>query len=196
MDWFGSTINEGIERSTSTIKEDLSNLLKCTVEVSFFDHLAVSEKSDFSDFKILESSIEISNLNCQNYTETTELLDFSGKNGEIKWGSHLLRSNCKITNQPDWGSVFIQMKGDKLPTGESFLKYIVSLRNENHFHEEICEMIFQRMHKIYSPEKLMVCCLYTRRGGIDINPVRSTDKYDIPANLNNCKQKDCTQFRQ
>jgi 7-cyano-7-deazaguanine reductase len=52
------------------------------------------------------------------------------------------------------------------------LQYLVSLRNENHFHEEICEMIFKRIYDLINPSTLIVACLYTRRGGLDINPIR------------------------
>jgi 7-cyano-7-deazaguanine reductase len=66
------------------------------------------------------------------------------------------------------------MEGETLPTYESVLQYIVSMRKENHFHEEICECIYKRLLDKFDPTHLMVGCLYTRRGGIDINPVRAT----------------------
>ena len=81
-------------------------------------------------------------------------------------------SNCRVTNQPDWGDVYIAINGKKQITKESLLQYIVSMRKENHFHEEICECIYKRLSDILEPKDLMVACLYTRRGGIDINPVR------------------------
>ena len=94
--------------------------------------------------------------------------------------SNLLRSNCRVTNQPDWGDVFIYINGEELPTPESLAKYIVSHRTVSHFHEEICEMIFAHLTKRFKPEQLMVSCLYTRRGGIDINPIRATHTMLIP----------------
>ena len=84
----------------------------------------------------------------------------------------MLRSNCRVTNQPDWGDVYICIDGDKTITPESLAKYIVSHRQVSHFHEEICEMIFAHLTEAFKPEQLMVACLYTRRGGIDINPTR------------------------
>ena len=66
------------------------------------------------------------------------------------------------------------MKGEKLPTADSLAKYIVSHRTVSHFHEEICEMIFAHLTERFKPEQLMVSCLYTRRGGLDINPIRAT----------------------
>ena len=72
------------------------------------------------------------------------------------------------------------MKGIKLPTPESLAKYIVSHRQVSHFHEEICEMLFTTLQKECELEDLMVTCLYTRRGGIDINPIRTTNLDWIP----------------
>ena len=92
----------------------------------------------------------------------------------------LLRSNCRVTNQPDWGDVFIKMKGKKLPSADSLAKYIVSHRTVSHFHEEICEMVYKHLTDAYQPEQLMVACLYTRRGGLDINPIRASHSMLIP----------------
>lgn len=195
MDGFGETREEGISTVVSIIGKDLSELLKCDVLANYFDHNSQPSKSDFNDFSILEEVVDFNNINCSVYSENPELLKISTVPGEINWGTHLLRSNCKITHQPDWGSLFIEMKGDKLPTPESFLQYIVSLRNENHFHEEICEMVFKRIADRFQPESLMVCCLYTRRGGIDICPVRVSSAL-MPPNLTNVKLLDKPVFRQ
>jgi len=86
--------------------------------------------------------------------------------------SHLLKSNCLITNQPDWASVFIQYKGAKI-RHEALLKYLVSFRTHNEFHEQCVERIFCDILKYCQPEELTVYARYTRRGGLDINPWRS-----------------------
>jgi 7-cyano-7-deazaguanine reductase len=115
------------------------------------------------------------------YNESPELLELVEiENVEVvtstaRYHSSLLKSNCRVTSQPDWGDVYIMIKGHQQVTPESLLKYIVSFRDECHFHEEICETIYKRLHDILSPEQLCVTCLYARRGGIDINPVRATD---------------------
>lgn len=196
MDRFGETRAEGISSVTQIIGKDLSELLKCKVQVAYFDQNAQPSNSDFNDFSILEETADFDNISCTIYTETPDLLQKSQTSGEIKWATHLLRSNCKITHQPDWGSLFIEMNGKQLPTPESFLKYIVSLRNENHFHEEICEMVFKRLIDIFAPEKLMVACMYTRRGGIDINPVRVLPGTELPATLVNPTLRTNLSFRQ
>jgi len=195
MDRFGETRALGISSVVEIIRKDISELLECDVLVSCFDHNAQQADSDFNTFSILEETIDFDNLICTQFTENPELLESSNHSEKIKWGTHLLRSNCKITHQPDWGSLFFEMKGEKLPTSESFLKYIVSLRNENHFHEEICEMVFKRLTDKFQPEELTVTCLYTRRGGIDICPVRTSAK-KLPENLTNIKVLDKPSFRQ
>ncbi|MCF0174776.1 MAG: hypothetical protein HUJ95_05495 [Bacteroidales bacterium] len=101
----------------------------------------------------------------------------------IKFKSDLLRSNCRVTHQPDWGTVYVSMvcrDGCPVPTYESLLRYIVSHRSVFHFHEEICEMIYKHLLDICEPQELMVACCYTRRGGIDINPVRVSSRDLIP----------------
>jgi len=104
--------------------------------------------------------------------------------GIVRFKSSLLKSNCKITSQPDWGDVFIQMTPDtKYIEPESLLQYIVSFRNECHFHEEICETIYKRLLDIYIPKELFVMCAYTRRGGWDIVPIRASHDYLLPSEL-------------
>ncbi len=87
--------------------------------------------------------------------------------------SHLLKSNCLITSQPDWGSVFIQYTGPAL-NKERLLKYIISFRGHNEFHEHCVERIFSDLYKLLEPSELTVYARYTRRGGLDINPLRTT----------------------
>ncbi|MTH45328.1 NADPH-dependent 7-cyano-7-deazaguanine reductase QueF [Intestinirhabdus alba] len=86
--------------------------------------------------------------------------------------SHLLKSNCLITHQPDWGSVQIQYRGRRIDR-EKLLRYLVSFRNHNEFHEQCVERIFNDILRFCQPEKLSVYARYTRRGGLDINPWRS-----------------------
>lgn len=195
MDRYGRTPAEGIALVLNTIETDLSALLQCSVWVSYFNHSQPQKADDFTSFEILEDRSEMQEIAFEHYTETPSLLSLSEHSGEIAWGTHTLRSNCKITHQPDWGSLYIRMKGKHVPNASDFLKYVVSLRNENHFHEEICEMVFKRITDIYKPEKLQVACLYTRRGGIDICPVR-THGYALPPHLTDVKNFDTAAFRQ
>jgi 7-cyano-7-deazaguanine reductase len=89
--------------------------------------------------------------------------------------SNLLRSNCEITNQPDWASILIQYTGYNVIDRESLLRYIVSYRKHQEFHEPTCERIYQDLFHVLQPKNLTVVCQYTRRGGIDINPIRTND---------------------
>jgi len=84
----------------------------------------------------------------------------------------LFRSNCPITNQPDWATLYIRYKSKHTLTDESLLRYIISYRNHSDYHESCCEKIFHELYSLLLPEILIVSCFFTRRGGIDINPTR------------------------
>ena len=90
--------------------------------------------------------------------------------------SHLLKSNCLITHQPDWGSVQIQYRGPRI-NREKLLRYLVSFRHHNEFHEQCVERIFCDIQRFCQPETLSVYARYTRRGGLDINPWRSNTDF-------------------
>ena len=139
------------------------------------------------DFIALETYCDVEKMEFNNYNESSDILEvIPSDNRPVHWRSYSLRSNCRVTNQPDWGDVFIHIKGDSTVTPESLLKYIVSMRKENHFHEEICECIYKRLLDLLQPEELLVTCLYTRRGGIDINPTRASSNevlYKVAGNL-------------
>jgi len=92
--------------------------------------------------------------------------------------SHLLRSNCPVTSQPDWGSVCITYTGAALDHA-SVLTYLVSFRQHSDFHEQCVERIFTDLQRLLQPQKLTVFARYVRRGGLDINPYRSTEALDF-----------------
>ena len=94
--------------------------------------------------------------------------------------SNLLRSNCPVTNQPDWGTLAVSITSDKSIDEASMLRYILSFRQHNGFHEQCVEQIFADLSRYYHPSKLMVRAWYTRRGGIDINPCRVSDMSLLP----------------
>lgn len=189
MSRFGSTREEGITIVKDLIKKDLSSVLETSVIVTFFPAYASEGGADFADWQLLEELPEIETTEFVAYTETPALFQTSsGNEKELRVASHLLRSNCKITHQPDWGSAFIYIKGNMLPDKLSLLKYLVSIRNENHFHEEICEMIYKRLVDTFAPEDLMVTTIYTRRGGIDICPVRASKASLLPLALTSADQ--------
>ncbi|MFW0753985.1 NADPH-dependent 7-cyano-7-deazaguanine reductase QueF [Pseudomonas sp. H11T01] len=93
--------------------------------------------------------------------------------------SHLLKSNCPVTGQPDWGSVAVEYRGAALDHA-SLLAYLVSFRQHADFHEQCVERIFLDLQRLLKPEKLTVYARYVRRGGLDINPYRSTEAVELP----------------
>ena len=98
-----------------------------------------------------------------------------GTEKEYQLYSNLLRSNCPVTNQPDWGTLSIEISTSHAIDEAKLLSYILSFRQHNGFHEQCVEQIFADLSQRYSPSKLMVRAWYTRRGGIDINPCRVSD---------------------
>ncbi|MEC5387365.1 NADPH-dependent 7-cyano-7-deazaguanine reductase QueF [Uliginosibacterium sp. H3] len=89
--------------------------------------------------------------------------------------SHLLKSNCLVTGQPDWGMLAVRYSGPAIDR-EALLRYIVSFREHNEFHEQCVERIFMGIQEQCRPEQLAVWARYTRRGGLDINPVRASSQ--------------------
>jgi 7-cyano-7-deazaguanine reductase len=87
--------------------------------------------------------------------------------------SHLLKTNCPVTDQPDWATVFIEYSGFQI-NHESLLAYIISFRNHQDFHENSVERLYCDLHKYCQPDSLAVYARYTRRGGLDINPLRTS----------------------
>lgn len=162
-------------------KRDLSLLLEVDVRVTVWhqkelyeiDTPTLEDEYQMNRYVTLEHCEGMDKILFEDYAEAPEVLAVRG--GLDEWSdyhSSSLVSCCKVTGQPDSGDIFISIKGTKKPTEESLLKYLVSFRDENHFHEEICEAVYKRLLDTYEPTALLVCCLYSRRGGIDINPYR------------------------
>lgn len=128
-------------------------------------------------------------IECQHYTPAPELL--SAQVGEAPvtetLTSHLLKSNCLVTGQPDWGSVQIRYSGAQIDQA-GLLAYLVSFRNHNEFHEQCVERIFMDLWRRCQPIKLSVYARYTRRGGLDINPFRTSHPQALPANTRTARQ--------
>ena len=120
-------------------------------------------------------------IETRNYQPDATLLKLGGGDSSEALYSHLLRSNCPVTGQPDWATVCIEYRGPTLDR-EGLLAYIVSFREHQDFHEHCVERIFCDLQKLAEFEELTVCARYTRRGGLDINPLRSTlaDKTMLP----------------
>ena len=101
--------------------------------------------------------------------------------------SNLLKSNCLVTGQPDWGAVQIRYTGAPIDQ-EGLLRYLVSFRNHNEFHEQCVERIFMDVWRRCKPTRLVVYARYTRRGGLDINPLRTSHPMGLPPNVRTARQ--------
>ena len=164
------------------IEHDLSNVVGADVTVGIAVDGDIVNADPFRGvFYALEDLCDVESMQFTEFNESSDILEVvpAPKNILQSFRSSSLRSNCRVTNQPDWGDVYIKITGPNTVTPESLLKYIVSMRRENHFHEEICECIYKRLYDLLKPVDLFVSCLYTRRGGIDINPTRATYYSDI-----------------
>lgn len=174
MTRFGNTTTECLEICKNTIEKDLSSELKTEVSVNFFDN-NVERVQIFKNFKNIMDFVDEKDLTIEKFKEAPELLETEEKeltSYYLQFDS--LRSNCRVTHQPDFGDLFLYYKSKKHILEGSLIKYLISFRKEFHFHEECCEMIYKRLTDLLDKnDELFICALYTRRGGIDISPVRT-----------------------
>lgn len=128
-------------------------------------------------------------VECTQYTPAPELLHANHAEAPVTetLTSHLLKSNCLVTGQPDWGSVRIQYSGAQIDQA-GLLQYLVSFRNHNEFHEQCVERIFMDVWTRCRPIRLSVYARYTRRGGLDINPLRTSHPQALPPNVRTARQ--------
>lgn len=180
MTRFGKTIKECLEICKKTIENDLSEKLQTKVEISFIEN-HTPRVEIFNQFKNIMELVDENNIKVEQFKEAPELIKTEPS---IKKEYYLtfdsLRSNCRVTHQPDFGDAFIYYESEKHIKEESLIQYLSSFRSEYHFHEECVEMIFKRLQNVLNKnDKLFVSALYTRRGGIDICPSRWTPNCEI-----------------
>jgi 7-cyano-7-deazaguanine reductase len=134
-------------------------------------------------------SIDRLDVDCCDYSPRPDLLKANVEEPPVTetLTSNLLKSNCLVTGQPDWGSIQIQYSGPSIDQ-EGLLRYLVSFRNHNEFHEQCVERIFMDILTRCRPNRLAVYARYTRRGGIDINPYRANFSGPLPANQRSARQ--------
>ena len=192
MTKLGDTAGDVLDQISKMAASDLSALLETKVLVKVHSNARVLGDVDMFNAKLewmhsesctpnyitLEDVYPVDGVEFSIYTETPELLEEikDAPSDKVYYHSALLKSNCRVTSQPDWGDIYIYMKGRNTVDPISLLQYIVSFRDECHFHEEICEAVYKRLMDTIHPEELSVRCLYARRGGIDINPERVSHK--------------------
>jgi 7-cyano-7-deazaguanine reductase len=134
-------------------------------------------------------SLDRLDIACERYSPAPELLRTTQGEPPVNETlvSNLLKSNCLVTGQPDWGSVQIRYSGDAIDQ-EGLLQYLVSFRNHNEFHEQCVERIFMDIWQRCKPSRLTVYARYTRRGGLDINPFRTSHPQTLPPNTRTARQ--------
>lgn len=183
MTVLGKNTQDVVKEIEYRVSRDLSEKLQADVRAVMFTSNNPSFDVSLEDYSDITDLIDIESINFDKYhSDESTLISTAEEKTPVTYRlkSDLLRSNCRVTNQPDWGDIFIHIRSKLVPDIASLARYIVSHRKVNHFHEEIAEMIYVHLSKAYNPDELMVACLYTRRGGIDINPVRASSVLLIP----------------
>lgn len=182
---FNQTKFKSFDNVQRTMQQDLQNCAQGDVKVR------LNSLSFYRQYKINELNgecIDELDIEIHDYAFNSALLE--NCTGELRVQetlvSHLLKSNCLITNQPDWGSLWIHYVGQQI-NREKLLRYVVSFRRHNEFHEQCVERIFCDLMRFAHPEKLTVYARYTRRGGLDINPFRSNFE-SVPQNQRLARQ--------
>jgi 7-cyano-7-deazaguanine reductase len=181
---FNNTEFESLEIVMATMVSDLSVAVGADVYVKLIP-VAHFPKHVIETFSGI--NLDLQDIACDTYIVTPGYLSTEASIVDEVVFSDLLRSNCLVTGQPDWGSVKIHYLGHKI-NHAGLLKYLISFRNHVEFHEQCVERIFMDIMTHCQPEKLSVEARYTRRGGLDINPYRSTEKDFRPANVRLCRQ--------
>ncbi|RTF74808.1 NADPH-dependent 7-cyano-7-deazaguanine reductase QueF [Serratia marcescens] len=169
---FNQTRFDSVEQVSAAMQKDLSQAANGQVTVKLYPGL---EGYPAQIDRLPGINIDDLDIAVDDFAFKPEYLSGAAERGESvseTLSSNLLKSNCLVTNQPDWGSVVIHYEGRQIDR-ESLLRYLISFRQHNEFHEQCVERIFNDIKQSCRPEKLSVFARYTRRGGLDINPFRS-----------------------
>lgn len=170
---FNNTRFKDSEDVRLTVERDLAKRLEGAVQVK----IRPLKEKELTAIQAAPEGVCLDDLDitCSVYEVEPDYLFVEEREVNEVLYSDLLKSNCLVTNQPDWGSIQIAYKGPQI-NRQGLLKYLVSFRNHNEFHEQCIERIFMDITHRCNPQKLTVYGRYTRRGGLDINPYRSTEK--------------------
>ena len=190
---FNNTRFDSLEAVQERLREDINEALwrgaparlsSASVRVMAPEHFETQRVQELEGLRLDRLDVE-----CTDYSPRPDLLKADHDNPPVTETlvSHLLKSNCLVTGQPDWGSVQISYTGAAIDQ-EGLLRYIVSFRNHNEFHEQCVERIFMDIMRQCRPLKLSVYARYTRRGGLDINPLRTSAPMAIPQNVRTARQ--------
>jgi 7-cyano-7-deazaguanine reductase len=177
---FNNYIFKDVKTLEQVISRDIGSCIDAEVGVSVTPLAEITEQLIHHSFDGI--CLDLLDIECSTYMVNPKYLITSDEQVEETVYSDLLKSNCLVTNQPDWGSVQIAYRGKKI-NHQGLLQYLVSFRDHNEFHEQCIERIFTDIMTLCKPESLTVYGRYTRRGGLDINPYRSTESV-TPENKN------------
>jgi 7-cyano-7-deazaguanine reductase len=199
---FNNTQFEDVAAVTACIKADLNaavwqragvaigDFAKSPVQSSVGVKILLPEMFDREPVHELDGlNLDRLDIECTRFTPEPDLLTAAFDEAPVSevFTSNLLKSNCLVTGQPDWGSLRISYEGPQIDQG-GLLQYIISFRNHNEFHEQCVERIFMDMWTRCKPIKLSVYARYTRRGGLDINPFRTSYPQAVPQNIRTARQ--------
>ncbi|MDV6320122.1 NADPH-dependent 7-cyano-7-deazaguanine reductase QueF [Chromohalobacter sp. HP20-39] len=180
---FNQTRFDGRAAVAKTLERDLAQAACAPVTVELFG----VEDEALTPRALPGECLDDLDVSIEHYTPTPELLEVGEEIVEETLHSHLLKSNCPVTGQPDWGSVLIRYRGPKL-VREALLKYLISYRQHQDFHEHCVEHLFVDLMARARPERLLVMARYVRRGGLDISPWRGTPGERPPLPLRLARQ--------
>ena len=171
---------------TALMEQDLS---ACAGEAVTVNLISVQSAEQLQISSLPGECIDDLDVTIDNYEFSNLILENSTSNKKVSkvLHSHLLKSNCLITSQPDWASIVIEYQGNEI-NEEALLKYLISFRMHNEFHEQCVERIYTDLQRFCNPNKLSVYARYTRRGGLDINPFRSSELTTIPYKIRTNRQ--------
>lgn len=183
---FNQTRLAGPDALLALLRDDLSAAFGAPV------HIALTHPENYGSLKMGELDGELLDrldVEIDQYTPSPGLLRANHDEAPVEETlvSHLLKSNCLVTGQPDWGTVQIRYAGPQIDQ-EGLLKYLIGFREHNEFHEQCVERIFMDVLRQCKPSQLAVYARYTRRGGLDINPWRANFSTGKPLNLRGARQ--------
>lgn len=183
LNGFNQTRFDSREAVIDTLERDLAQAAGAPVAVALFG----VEDDALMPRALPGECLDDLDVSIEHYTPTPELIEVGEEAVEETLHSHLLKSNCPVTGQPDWGSVLIRYRGPRLER-EALLKYLISYRQHQDFHEHCVEHLFVDLMARARPERLLVMARYVRRGGLDISPWRGTPGERPPTPLRLARQ--------
>lgn len=173
---FNQSVFANFAEVQALLVADLSKVAKAAVQVELKTLQEVVAEGLHAPQGVCIDDLDVSVSRYEH--PSAQLLSCRAEQTEEQLYSHLLKSNCPVTGQPDWGTVQVHYRGLAIDHA-SLLAYLVSFRQHQDFHEQCVERIFLDLQQLLKPDFLSVCARYVRRGGLDINPYRSTEQTEM-----------------